>query len=124
MPIIITFLGLLFGIFGGLVSNNYSGAQAKSQDTERKNDINSIYQKLEEHFNEYGEYPTEDELVLNSEENLPGIDQEVFIDPNGKWIQQGDYLYKPTNCTAIGCAKYELSTKLEDDTMYTKTALN
>ncbi len=124
MTIIFTFLSLLFGLFSGLVLNNYSGAQAQAGDVERKNDINSIYQKLEEHFNEYGEYPTVDELVLNSEENLPGIDQEVFIDPNGKWLQQGDYLYSPTGCTAIGCASYELSALLEDSTQYTKTALN
>ena len=124
MTIILTFIGLIFGLFSGLVFNNYSGAQAKASDTERKNDINAIYQKLEEHYNEYGEYPTIDELVLNSEENLPGIDQEALVDPDGKRIQQGDYQYTPAGCTAIGCATYELSAILEDGSPYSKTSLN
>lgn len=124
MALIFTFLSLVFGLFTGLVFNNYSGAQAKASDTERKNDINSLYQKLEEHFNEYGEYPTLNELVLNPEENLPGLDPEALIDPNGNRIQQGDYMYSPTDCTAIGCAGYEISAKLEDDSLYTKLALN
>ncbi len=124
MTIIFTFFTLLLGVLSSWIVPSYPALQAHSQDTERKNDINSIYQKLEYHYNEYGEYPTIDELVLNSEENLPGIDQEVFIDPNGKWIQQGDYTYSPSGCTAIGCSGYELSAKLEDGTMHTKTALN
>lgn len=124
MPLIFTFLSLLFGLFTGLVFNNYSGAQAQASDVERKTDINHIYQKLEEHYNEYGEYPTVDEIVLNSEENLPGIDAEALIDPNNKRLQLGDYMYSPTGCTAIGCAKYELSAKLDDGTTYVKTSLN
>ena len=124
MTIIFTFLSLLFGLFSSLVVSNYSGAQAQASDVERKNDINSVYQKLEEHFNEYGEYPTVDELVLNSEENLPGIDPESLVDPSGKRIQQGDYLYSPTGCTAIGCASYELSASLDDGSFYSKRALN
>lgn len=124
MALIFTFLSLVFGLFTGLVFNNYSGVQAKASDTERKNDINSIYQKLEEHFNEYGEYPTVDELLLNPEENLPGLDPEALVDPNGNRIQHGDYAYEPTGCTAIGCAGYEISAKLEDGSTYTKLALN
>jgi len=123
MTFIVSVLSLLFGVLSGLFINSFSGAQTKALDVERKNDINHIYYKLEEHFNEYGEYPTVDELVLNSEENLPGIDQEALIDPNNKRIQQGDYKYSPTDCTAIGCAKYELSTKLEDGTTHTKKSL-
>lgn len=124
MTLIFTFLSLVFGLFTGLVFDNYTGAQAKASDTERKNDINSIYQKLEEHYNEYGEYPTVDELVLNSEETLPGLDPEALIDPSDNRIQNGDYSYQPTGCTAIGCASYEISSVLEDFTIYSKSALN
>ena len=124
MTFIFTILGLIFGLFSGLIFNNYTGTQAQASDIERKNDINSIYQKLEEHHNEYGEYPTRDELLLNSEENLPGLDPEALVDPNGKRINNGDYAYLPDDCTAIGCGKYVLSAKLDDGSEFTKQSLN
>jgi Tfp pilus assembly protein PilE len=124
MTVIFTFFTVLLGVLSSWLVPSYSGLQEKSHDTERKNDINSVFQKLEEHYNEYGEYPTVNELVLNSEEILPGIDPEVLVDPNGKRIQQGDYKYSPSGCTAIGCAGYELSAMLEDSTQYTKSSLN
>lgn len=121
---IIQYFFALLGILAGLLTSNFQGAQTKASDTERKSDINSIYQKLEEHYNEWGEYPTEDELVQEYDEQLPGIDPEALVDPNGKNIQDGDYKYSPTSCSATGCMLYELSAKLEDGSTYTKISLN
>ena len=47
----------IIGILATLVLTNFQGAQAKGRDTVRKNDINSLYQKLEEYYNENGSYP-------------------------------------------------------------------
>lgn len=116
---------LIFSILPISVGSNLSGSQANGRDTVRKNDINSIYQKLEEHYNEYGDYPTEEELTNDIEVQLPGLDIEAVIDPNDVRINQGgDYKYEPTDCTAIGCATYTLSSILETGEIYTKTSLN
>jgi type II secretory pathway pseudopilin PulG len=115
----------ILSIFGISTLSTFGSTQAKARDIERKNDINSIYQKLEEHYNENGEYPTEKELLEEYDTQLPGIDQNALLDPNGKFIQSGDYTYTPTECTAVGCKKYTLSSTLEGDaTLYTKTSLN
>jgi type II secretory pathway pseudopilin PulG len=125
MGIIFTFFIFIFGLFSGLVTSNYSGAQSKAEDTVRKNDINSIYQKLEEYYNENGDYPTADAVQKNYETIFPGINPEAFIDPNDIRINEGgDYTYTPTSCTALGCANYTLSTKLDSEEPYTKTSLN
>ena len=116
---------LIFSILPISVGSNLSSSQANGRDTVRKNDINSIYQKLEEHYNEYGDYPTEEELTNDIEVQLPGLDIEAVIDPNDVRINQGgDYKYEPTGCTAIGCATYTLSSVLENGEIYSKTSLN
>lgn len=114
----------MFSLLSGLVLSNYSGAQSKASDVERKSDINSLYQKLEEHYNEDGEYPTTATLTVNYEVKLPSLDPEALIDPTGARIQEGDYTYTPTDCTALGCAHYTLTAKLDDGTDYTKQSLN
>ena len=124
MSIFFTLFSVIFGLLSGLVFSNFSGAQSKANDTLTKNDINSIFQKLEEHYNENGEYPTVEEVVYESEENLPGIDSEALYDINGNIINSGLYMYSPTDCTAIGCKKYTLTAELEDRTTYTKYSLN
>ncbi|MFT4532136.1 MAG: type IV pilus assembly protein PilA [Candidatus Saccharimonadales bacterium] len=47
----------IIGILATLVLTNFQGAQARGRDTVRQNDINSIYQKLEEFHNENNGYP-------------------------------------------------------------------
>ena len=116
-------LGAIFSLFG-LIFANFQSAQSKAIDTERKTDINAVYVKLEEHYNEHGDYPTEKELTKESEDQLPGLDPEALVDPNGKFIQSGDYKYEPIDCTAIGCAHYTLSAQLESGEMLTKQSLN
>ncbi len=71
----------IIGILATLVLTNFQGAQAKGRDTVRKNDINSIYQKLEEYYNENGAYPS---TVVAAD--LPGIDAESLNDPDGTAI--------------------------------------
>jgi type II secretory pathway pseudopilin PulG len=117
-------LMFLISILTGLTFNNIQGAQSKAQDTVAKNDINSIYQKLEEHYNEYGYYPLEQELVNSGSSILAGIDPEALIDKNGNKLNEGIYSYKPEECSIVGCAHYTLSSQLNNDEMYTKTSLN
>ncbi|MDO8265858.1 MAG: hypothetical protein Q7T41_02865 [Candidatus Saccharibacteria bacterium] len=125
MAIFAIIFWLVLSIFPVSVASNFSSAESKGRDTVRKNDINSIYQKLEEHYNEYGDYPTEEELTKDIEVQLPGLDIEAVIDPNEVRINQGgDYTYAPTGCTAIGCATYTLSSVLESGEIYSKTSLN
>lgn len=121
-------MSFIFGIILALLGSvfaNFQGAQSKGQDTVSKNDINSIYQKLEEHYNENGEYPTIEELKEEYTEVFPGIDKEALYDNNDKFINDGsDYTYEPTDCTATGCQTYSLSASLSTGDTYTKSALN
>lgn len=121
----LNFIFIILSFLNSLVFSNFSTAQTKSYDTERKNDINALYQKLEEYYNENGDYPTADAVKNKYETIFPGIDVEAFIDPNDKRINEsGDYTYTPANCTALGCAKYTLSAQLESEEPYTKQSLN
>lgn len=126
MSIFTIFISFFIGwLVPGLSIGNYSSAQSNALDIERKNDINAIYQKLEVYYNENGDYPTSDKLVYKTIETLPGLDEESLRDPGGVFINQnGDYLYEPVDCTALGCAQYTLSAKLGDGTEYTKLSLN
>jgi hypothetical protein len=121
------FLSLIVSFFAlilGLGSASLSGAQISASDTERRNDINSIYQKLEERYNEYGDYPTLKELDEQGADLFPGIDTESLIDPNGDRIQLGNYSYSPAGCSATGCNSYSLTATLNEGTNYTKQSLN
>src|SRR6187402_2061674 len=78
----------IIGILATLVLTNFRGAQAKGRDTVRQNDINSMYQKLEEYYNDnpdgQGTYPTETFSVAL----FPGIDEGAFDDPAGNPVAQ------------------------------------
>lgn len=136
----------IIGILALLVLTNFQGAQAKGRDTVRKSDINSIYQKLEEYYNEEGGYPD----GALSDELLPGIDEGALLDQEGTTISAtfstdanlaaptlpdttDEYLYAAYGCvnataqTPVGatCAKYHLATFLEQDANgYRKSSLN
>lgn len=116
-----------------------STAQSRARDTVRKNDINLIYQKLEEFFNENGYYPT-----ALSTDNLVGIDSDSLLDEQGRSIRivnvqdstifiypedenypdMSEYLYVGYNCDETMCETYEVSTWLERSSRYKKTSLN
>lgn len=74
----------IIGILATLVLTNFRGAQAKGRDTVRQNNLNSVFQKLEEYYNETGSYPGEDFTIAL----FPGIDAESFIDPDENDIYQ------------------------------------
>ena len=126
MSLLISFLALVFGFLPGLVFANFQDAQAKADDTVAKNDINSLHSKLEEHYNENGEYPTLKGIAEEYDQQLPGIDSGALTDTNEKFINEygSDYTYAPENCTAVGCEHYVLSAELLDGSTYTKNSLN
>jgi type IV pilus assembly protein PilA len=84
----------IIGILATLVLTNFQGAQAKGRDTVRKNDINSVYQKLEEFYNENGGYPDGDlkgtvavgineATAISTVDVFPGIDTGALTDEDG-----------------------------------------
>lgn len=136
-------------ILSSLVLFNYQAAAAKRRDTQRVNDINTIYSKLETYHNEKDAYP-----ATFSAEDLFGIDSNSLKDPEGRSIEihapvadasaaqavgspdsksQADYLYVPypAGCTnaANNCTGFILKTFIEKPTNttpnpYTKVGLN
>ena len=132
----------IIGILATLVLTNFQGAQAKGRDTVRKNDINSIYQKLEEYYNENGGYP--DSALAAA--TFPGIDSGALDDADGTTIvssftasttaptltltNTNEYAYaaydscNTSSPTGSSCLKYVLATFLEREAQYEKTSLN
>ena len=133
----------IIGILATLVLTNFQGAQAKGRDTVRKNDINSLYQKLEEYFNENGSYPSNALTAAT----FPGIDAGALLDSNNPAVtiastfttnataptltptKPAQYAYGAygTACTsggASGCEKYVLAAWLEKEAIYQKSSLN
>ncbi len=120
----------IIGILATLVLTNFQGAQAKGRDAVRKNDINSVYQKLEEFYNENGGYPDGDiagkvaaginnATAANTVDVFPGIDAQALKDNDGNPFVQtfvtaatiadptlpgntNEYLYAAYGCTAAG----------------------
>ncbi len=135
----------IIGILATLVLTNFQGAQAKGRDTVRKNDINSVYQKLEEYYNENGSYP-DSALVAAT---FPGIDAGALTDAEDATIvstfstaatptvptltSTNEYIYvaygdgTAASCVedaGNGCLHYTLATFLEREDQYEKTSLN
>ncbi len=130
----------IIGILATLVLTNFQGAQAKGRDTVRKNDINSLYQKLEESYNEHGGYP---DAALASG-TFTGIDAGALLDADDDTIastfsttatqpdptvdNENEYAYAGYSCattlTGHSCAKYVLKAYLEKESAYSKTSLN
>jgi prepilin-type N-terminal cleavage/methylation domain-containing protein len=88
----------IIGILATLVLTNFQGAQAKGRDTVRKNDINSVYQKLEEFYNENGGYPDgaldgdvaqgiNGAAADGDQVVFPGIDTGALTDEDGAGFQ-------------------------------------
>ncbi len=140
---------LVIIILASLVLVNYQAAAAKRRDTQRINDINSIYSKLETYYNEKDAYP-----ATFSAEDLFNIDPNSLKDPEGRTIDihvpvagataaqavasptatsPSDYLYVPypTGCTneANNCTGFILKSYIEKPTSttpnpYIKVGLN
>lgn len=136
----------IIGILATLVLTNFQGAQAKGRDTVRKNDINSVYQKLEEFYNENGSYPNSDLVAAT----FPGIDAGALTDADGAAIVStfaisatptvptltttNEYAYVAygdgtagscvEDAVDDGCLHYTLATFLERESQYEKASLN
>lgn len=113
------------------VFDSYNGIQSKAKDTEIQTDINNIYSKLEEYYNENSGYPSLSQLKDASwrKTNMPGIDEEAFKGPNGEAIGSTGYIYtvSPSSCqntTASPCNYYTLKAKLSTGLYHTKYSLN
>ena len=87
----------IIGILATLVLTNFQGAQAKGRDTVRTSDMNSVYQKLEEFYNENGGYPdgaldgtvavgVNEAEATGTTDVLPGIDEGALTDEDGTLI--------------------------------------
>lgn len=89
---------VIIGILVALALPQLFAAQARGRDTDRKNDMKNIQQKLETYFNDNDEYPQQDELA--------GLD----IDLNGP--RNSTYVYTPDGDPA---QSYTLTVDLEND---------
>jgi type II secretory pathway pseudopilin PulG len=135
-------------ILSGLVLTNFQAAKAKERDTQRVNDINTIYSRLEAYYNTKSSYP-----ATFSAKEL-GIEDSDTQDPHGRAIivhvpvtdalaaqqvanptsnSSANYLYVPfpAGCTnaANNCTGYILKTYIEKPTNttpnpYAKVGLN
>lgn len=135
-------------ILSGLVLTNFQAAKAKERDTQRVNDINTVYSRLEAYYNTQNSYPS-----TFTAKDL-GAEEDDLKDPRGKMItihapvegalaaQQvaspsatsaSNYLYVPypAGCTtkANNCQGYILKSYIEKPTTttpnpYVKVGLN
>lgn len=134
----------IIGILATLVLTNFQGAQAKGRDVTRKSDINSLYQKLEELYNENGGYPD----AALAAGTFTGIDAGALNDADGAVISSTllagvlvpgsvsngtatttEYSYVGYNgcatpATGFSCGKYQLRTFLEKESNFVKDSLN
>lgn len=99
---------VIIGILVALTLPNLFSAQARGRDTDRKNELKNVQQKLESFFNDNDRYPDADELSsadINTAEEMVGPRNDT-------------YTY---TCTATSggdpdtCQAYTLSATLEND---------
>ncbi len=126
MTILLSFFVLLLSLLPSfLLAPSYS-LQAKSRDNERRQDIDTIYTQLEQHYVINYEYPTQKEVEIEYDLQLPALDAETLKDPRGFMINDpaGSYVYIPEDCTAIGCKSFRVIARLENDTTYEKSSIH
>ncbi len=119
---------VVIGILAALVLNTFQGVQARARDTERKTDINAMHTQVEVFFNDSstGQYPLTAAGLTTA--NLPGIDSEAFLDPDGVSVTAGtgEYAYDVSGatCDLVGCDSYTLTATMEEESDYVKNSLN
>ncbi len=91
---------VIIGILVALTLPNLFSAQARGRDTDRKNELKNIQQKLETWFNDNGAYPADRATMITD----LGLTQDEEEDP-----KNNDYGY-----TSTGDA-YTLTADLEND---------
>lgn len=115
LVVFLTAVGIIFAIQRGDIA-------AKNRDDQRKVAINSIYYSLEEVF--YRQHEFYPESI--SEENLPGVDPEIFTDPRGVVLGKNasNYRYEAKDCEDGRCQSYTLRTTLEKEDDFIKESRN
>lgn len=104
---------VIIGILVALALPNLFAAQARGRDTERKNDLKNLQQRLETYFNDNGSYPGEDTTAMVAALGGAATDDE-YVDP-----RNNAYVYDATDgCTtaADDCTDFTLTADLENDT--------
>ena len=132
--------------FGSGSGSFFSSADPQA-DTIIKTDINSLYQKLEEYYNENGGYPNEAINSSNATSIFSGIDSGALVDDNGNEITvtfEDDFFYSTfpdpsksnqyalvmygEGCDGLGgpelCSGYILSGYQSNGINYVKYSLN
>lgn len=121
----------IIGILATLVLTNFQGAQARGRDTVRSSDINSLFSKLEEYYNNNSGYPLGTAVTsAAAQTTFPGIDPSALIDEDGddvvvsyEVVAEGGtpnapaatddneyrlHFYGPSCSATTSCAKYVL----------------
>ena len=120
MSIVIFLIVTVMGVLG-----SFTGTQERARDTERKTDINAIHSQLEVFYAQNGYYPTTNTFNSEADALLRGLDNDVFVDPDGKRINtSGDYSYVAHDCDGSQCRGYDLTADMEAEDRYLKTSLN
>src|SRR5690606_15156065 len=92
---------VIIGILVALTLPNLFSAQARGRDTDRKNELKNIQQKLETYFNDNGSYPADRATMVTALE----LTEDEGEDPRGN-----EYGYTSTDGDT-----YTLTADLEND---------
>lgn len=99
---------VIIGILVALTLPNLFSAQARGRDTDRKNELKNVQQKLESYFNDNDRYPTDQAAVVSD----AGVAADEMQGP-----RSDAYTY---TCTATSgdpatCQAYTLEATLENE---------
>lgn len=98
---------VIIGILVALTLPNLFAAQARGRDSDRKNELKNLQQRLETHFGDNDQYPT----------TLAGLDPAPSTEETeGPRNDAYTYTALPTGCdnTATNCDTYTLDATLEN----------
>ncbi len=118
----ILFIVIFLGIASVFFFIQKNDIEVASRDDTRRTAINAFYYGLEEvYFKEHKSYPR----TLNSQ-TLPFVDADLFTDPFGVKLGEGDsdYRYEVSNCEGESCKSYTLRADLEAEDDFIKQSRN
>lgn len=127
LVVLLVIIGLGFIAFNGRAD-----VLSRDRDSDRRADINLLYQQLEFYYDlgETNTYPTLANLQDENwvEANMKALATEALKDPFGRTIgsEGSDYKYEPKDCDDNGCASFKLSADQEKSTPdpYVKNSVN
>ncbi len=117
---------VVIGILLALLIPNLFSAQARARDTDRKNDLKTIRDQLESHYNDKNYYPGAATMATDMvTEYLPALP----TDPKTNAVY--GYTPTPAGCTTLArtCTAYTVTATLENTNdasypTYTLTSIN